>query len=200
MEGRPRDVHLFGGHLRLWAPFLEPARADHYLHRFWRDLSWSRHYVRIAGRRLPCPRLSAWYGVDGARYAYSGQTYEPLPLTPLLGHMLAEVEEAAGRSFNSVLANAYRDGADSMGWHSDDEPELGERPVIASVSLGATRRFRMRHRRRRSEPAALELDHGSLLVMEGDTQANWQHTVPKTRRAVGLRLNLTFRWIEGPRA
>ena len=183
--------------MRAWEPWFAGGLADELLEGLWQETAWSQHWVRIAGRRLRCPRLSAWYGVEGARYRYSGETYEPLPFTPLLDQVREGAEEAAGAPFNSVLVNAYRDGSDSMGWHSDDEPELGRRPVIASVSLGATRRFRLRDRRKQHEPVALDLAHGSLLVMDGETQSHWQHAVPRTRREVGLRLNLTFRRIEG---
>jgi len=192
----PGEIRLRGGRLRLWSPLFAKAHADRLLERLWHTTQWSQHHVRIAGRRLPCPRLSAWYGVDGARYAYSGQTYAPLPPTAVLEEVRADIERVVGRRFNSVLLNAYRNGADSMGWHSDDEPELGEDPVIASVSLGEARRFRMRPRSRAVHPIAIDLEHGSLLVMDGATQSHWRHAVPKTSRAVGLRLNLTFRWIE----
>ena len=142
------------------------------------------------------PRLSAWYGDPSARYAYSGLSLEPIPWFPVLAEIKAEVEAASGAVFNSVLANLYRDGADSMGWHSDDEPELGERPVIASASFGAIRRFRLRHRHRRElDPVAVPLNHGSLLIMKGDTQSNWKHQIPKTRKVSEPRVNLTFRTI-----
>jgi alkylated DNA repair dioxygenase AlkB len=113
---------------------------------------------------------------------------------PVILELKTRIEAVCDAPFNSVLLNLYRDGADSMGWHSDDEPELGERPVIASLSLGATRRFRLRHRRRKElEPVAIDLENGSLLIMEGDTQRFWKHQVPKTRRAAEPRVNLTFR-------
>ncbi len=192
----PTEFDIAGGRLRLWSPFFAVADADRFQESLWRESDWSQHFVRIAGRRIPSPRLSAWYGVDGARYTYSGQTYDPLSWTPLLDEVRSRVEAAVDVPFNSVLLNAYRDGSDSMGWHADDEPELGPHPVIASVSLGATRRFRLKYRDSEVEPVALELEHGSLLVMDGDTQRHWRHAVPKTRRPVGLRLNLTFRWIQ----
>jgi alkylated DNA repair dioxygenase AlkB len=112
----------------------------------------------------------------------------------LIRELKAKVEGACGRPFNSVLLNLYRNGVDSMGWHSDDERELGERPVIASVSLGATRRFRLRHKKRTDvEPVVVDLEHGSLLIMRGETQRFWKHQLPKTRKVSESRLNLTFR-------
>ena len=195
-----REVELRGGRLALWPAFLDAARADAALAGLREEIEWSQHYVHIAGRRMACPRLSAWYGDPGASYRYSRQTYEPLALPPRLEAVRSLLQETLGIRFNSVLLNLYRDGADSMGWHSDDEPELGDDPVIASLSLGATRRFRLRHRERSAPSCGFDLEHGSLLVMDGATQRNWQHAVPRTRRKVGTRLNLTWRRVEKPSA
>jgi alkylated DNA repair dioxygenase AlkB len=140
------------------------------------------------------PRLSAWYGDAGAVYTYSGLRLEPLPWTPVLLEIKQATERLSGTRFNSVLLNLYRDGQDSMGWHSDDEPELGPEPVIASVSLGALRRFVFQHKKRRWR-IALDLEPGSVLLMAGATQHHWRHALPKTRRPVAPRINLTFRTI-----
>jgi alkylated DNA repair dioxygenase AlkB len=157
-------------------------------------VEWEQHRIRIRGREIASPRLSAWYGDPDAHYRYSGLSLEPRPWLPVILELKSRVEAACDEPFNSVLLNLYRDGSDSMGWHSDDEPELGERPLIASLSLGATRRFRLRHRRRKDlEPVAIDLEGGSLLIMEGDTQRFWKHQVPKTKRTVEPRINLTFR-------
>jgi len=160
-----------------------------------RDAAWGEEQIVLFGQRRKVPRLVAWYGDPGASYAYSGVRHEPLPWIPPLREIREHVERLSGHAFNSVLANLYRGGNDGMGWHADEEPELGRDPVIASVSLGATRRFRMRHRRRRDLTVDLDLEHGSLLLMAGATQHHWVHAVPKTRRAVGERINLTFRRI-----
>jgi alkylated DNA repair dioxygenase AlkB len=122
-----------------------------------------------------------------------------LPWTPELQRIRQRVEELTAHRYNSVLLNLYRDGRDGMGWHADDEPELGREPVIASVSLGATRRFKLRHRRSRIAASALDLAHGDLLLMAGQTQHEYAHAVPKTARPVGERVNLTFRWIRPDR-
>jgi alkylated DNA repair dioxygenase AlkB len=179
--------------------FLGPAEAEICLSRLWRELAWAQREIKLFGRRVAQPRLTAWYGDSGAHYAYSGLELEPLPWHPLLHRLKGRVEERTGLHFNSVLANAYRDGRDSMGWHSDDEKALGPRPVIASLSLGATRRFLLRERVRasgeRSHSLALDLEPGSLLVMKGDSQQRLQHALPRTRRKVGLRINLTYRLI-----
>ncbi len=161
-------------------------------------LAWQQHRLTLFGRERLTPRLCAWYGDADARYGYSGQTLEPLPWAVPLAALRQRLEAALGLTFNSVLANLYRDGADSMGWHSDDEASLGPQPVIASLSLGATRRFVLRHRHRRDlQTLTLPLEHGALLVMAGATQHHWHHAVPKTHRPVGARINLTFRYVQG---
>jgi alkylated DNA repair dioxygenase AlkB len=126
---------------------------------------------------------------------YSGTPHQPLPWTPALELVRERVLGLTGCAFNSVLLNLYRDGRDGMGWHSDDEPELGRDPVIASVSLGAPRRFCLRHRRRKDQRLDVSLGPGSLLLMAGATQHHWVHAVPKTALPVGPRVNLTFRQI-----
>ena len=183
--------------------FLPPREADALLVQLTTEVAWEQRAIRIFGQEIPQPRLTAWYGDPAARYAYSGLVWEPRPWTPTLAALRQQVEAATGASFNSVLLNHYRDGRDSMGWHADDEPELGPAPVIASLSLGATRRFRLRPVRSgpgagadlAPPPLALDLPGGSLLLMRGPTQQHWQHALPKTARPVGARLNLTFRWV-----
>lgn len=156
------------------------------------SLDWEQRHLVMFGREVAEPRLSAWYGDES--YTYSGVTLEPRPLTRELHELRTICEQVSSTKFNSVLVNLYRNGDDSMGWHADDEPELGPTPVIASVSLGATRRFRLRHRRTR-EIVEHDLTGGSLLVMSGASQSAWMHAVPKQRRITEARVNLTFRWI-----
>ncbi len=151
---------------------------------------WRQEIATVMGRRVPIPRLTAWHGAAG--YVYSGIRMTPAPWNPPLLEIKAVAEACAGQAFNSVLLNLYRDGRDSVSWHADNEPGLGRNPVIASVSLGATRRFQMKHRGR-DERVALDLPSGSCLVMAGATQHHWLHQVPKTGRPVGPRINLTFR-------
>lgn len=159
-------------------------------------IAWQHEQVLIFGRWCQVPRLVAWYGDEGARYTYSGTQHEPLPWIPALEMIQQRITELTGRRFNSVLLNLYRHGRDGMGWHSDDEPELGPNPVIASVSLGAVRRFCLRHRSQKGQKLDIPLPHGSLLLMSGTTQHHWLHAVPKTARPVGQRINLTFRQVE----
>jgi len=189
-------LSLIDGDAHLIVDFLTPSQSSSYFSELLDLVEWKQHIIRIHGREIASPRLSAWYGDPGAHYRYSGLLLQPCSWLPTILELKARIEVACGVPFNSVLLNLYRDGSDSMGWHSDDEPELGERPVIASLSLGATRRFRLRHRQRKDiAPVAIDVESGSLLIMEGDTQRFWKHQVPKTRRAVGPRINLTFRVI-----
>jgi alkylated DNA repair dioxygenase AlkB len=162
-------------------------------------VDWQQDHIRIHGRELPVPRLNAWCGDVDRAYSYSGIDLAPRPWTAPLLEIKQAVEAVVNRtgtwSSNSVLVNLYRDGRDSVAWHADDEPELGVEPVIASVSLGATRRFHMRHRSIPECRLHTELMHGSLLVMRGPTQHHWMHQVPKTARPVDARINLTFRHV-----
>jgi len=158
-------------------------------------IPWSVHRIRLFGRDVDSPRLSCWIGDPGTGYTYSGTHFEPNPWPVALRAIRARLAGDLCIDFNSVLANLYRDGRDSMGWHSDDEPELGSQPVIASLSLGASRRFVLKHRSEPSRTLALALPHGSLLVMRGGTQAHYRHALPRTAKPVGCRINLTFRRI-----
>lgn len=175
--------------------WLPPARADALMGALRDGLHWEVHRIRMFGRWVDCPRLSSWIGDGDASYVYSGARFEPRPWHPALAQLRSELRSTLGLDFNSVLANRYRDGRDAMGWHSDDEPELGPQPVIASISLGAARRFALKHRRDRLCKLTIELAHGSLLLMRGDTQSNYRHALPRTVRPVGDRINLTFRQI-----
>ncbi len=160
------------------------------------EIPWRQENITLFGKTHLQPRLLCWMGDPGCAYAYSGTRHEPERWHPLVAELRGRVEKASGETFNSVLLNLYRDGQDSMGFHADDEPELGARPVIASLSFGAERVMHFRHRHDRNLPTRrLPLPDGSLLVMRGDTQANWKHAIPKTRKPIGPRVNLTFRRI-----
>lgn len=162
------------------------------------EIPWETHVVRIFGREIASPRLSCWIGDPDTRYVYSGTRFAPHPWTPRLAALRERIAAATDAPYNSVLANLYRDGRDGMGFHADDEPELGDAPVIASLSLGATRRFVLK-RRRGTGRFELALGDGALLVMRGATQRHWNHALPKTSKPVGPRINLTFRWIDPSR-
>jgi alkylated DNA repair dioxygenase AlkB len=180
--------------VRYWPHALGAERADLLLAALRSGIEWQEEHVVIFGKRRLVPRLVAWHGDADARYTYSGTAHEPRPWTPHLQELRELAEVLSGQRYNSVLLNLYRDGRDGMGWHADDEPALGRDPAIASFSLGATRRFRLRHRRRR-HAHELVLGHGSLLSMAGQTQHHYVHAVPKTARPVGARINLTFRCV-----
>lgn len=170
------------------------AEADRLLAVLRDELAWEQREIVLFGRPVRQPRLVAWAGALG--YRYSGQTLEPRPFTPALALLSDRVRERVGVAFNHVLANRYRDGGDSMGLHADDEPELGPDPVVASVSLGATRRFVLRPRRKRlGPPLALNLESGALLVMGGACQRHYVHGVPRHAGLRGERISLTFRWL-----
>ncbi|MBI1282613.1 MAG: alpha-ketoglutarate-dependent dioxygenase AlkB [Anaerolineaceae bacterium] len=175
--------------------FFTPTESNKLLTDLTANIAWGQKSITIMGKQVMQPRLIAWYGDEGKSYRYSGLTVHPLLWTPTLLEMKARVEQAAGVTFNSVLLNLYRDGQDSVGWHSDDEPELGLDPVIASVSLGAARNFQFKHKQYPDMKVSIELTHGSLLLMRGTTQHFWKHQIPKTKKELGPRINLTFRVI-----
>jgi alkylated DNA repair dioxygenase AlkB len=168
--------------------------ADALLEALRHELAWEQREVVLFGRRVLQPRLIAWAGDLG--YRYSGQTLEPRAFTPAVERLLWRVRERTGVPFNHVLVNRYRDGGDSMGFHADDEPELGEDPVVASLSLGARRRFVLKPRRRHGgERHTLDLGRGSLVVMGGTCQRDYYHGVPRQPGLLGERMSLTCRKI-----
>lgn len=185
-------IDLADAELGLDPTWLSRTEADALFEALLAGIGWEVHRIRMFGRQIDSPRLSCWIGDPGASYTYSRTRFQPHPWPATLASLRARLRETLDVDFNSVLANRYRDGRDAMGWHSDDEPELGPQPVIASLSLGATRRFALKPR---GEGGGLTLDlpHGSLLVMRGDTQTRYRHALPRTARPVGERINLTFR-------
>ncbi len=197
-------VELSGADVRLY-PDLLLERSDEWFKALGEQIDWQQHRLTLFGRTMNAPRLSAWYGEPDAHYAYSNIKLQPKAwLTPLL-EIKQIVEASSGEKFNSVLANLYRSGKDSMGWHADDEVELGDQPVIASVSLGAQRHMRWRHKQRAFAPQSTDLPNGSLLLMRGETQRYWQHCVPKiagydSARNSSERINLTYRRVRPTKA
>ncbi len=178
--------------------WVDAALAERWLQALIEQTPWQQPELFIHGRYHRTPRLTAWYGEPEARYRYSGKVHEPLPWTALLDDIRQRLMADVGQALNAVLLNYYRDGQDSMGWHSDAEPELGREPLIASLNLGGSRRFDLRRVGATRIEHSLTLEHGSLLVMRGPTQHHWQHQVAKTRQACAPRLNLTFRLIRFP--
>lgn len=155
---------------------------------------WQEEYIKIFGRKIKCPRKIAYYGNDHVCYKYSGNIHQAEKFYPLLLEIKNELEHYTGENFNFVLLNYYKDGQDYMGFHSDDEKELGENPFIASISLGASRLIKFKHKKDKLIHK-LVLNHNSLLIMKGKSQQEWLHSIPKTSANVGARINMTFRLI-----
>ena len=189
---QPANLVPYDGEVRLFTDVVVDAAG--LLDQLISGLEWRQHRIVVFNRMHDEPRLSAWYGEPESTYTYSGTTLEPLAWREPLVFIKDVCEQLTGAKFNAVLANLYRDGSDSMGWHADDEPELGPSPTIASVSLGAERRFDLRHRRTK-ETVRIPLPHNSVLVMSGATQSHWLHAVAKTKRVREPRVNLTYRLI-----
>jgi alkylated DNA repair dioxygenase AlkB len=187
-----QPIPIEDGELALLPQLPLPISNAEVFERLLRDTDWRHETVLVYGKHHLQPRLTAWYGE--ASYTYSGLRLDPLPMTPLLEQLRRAVEAVTKHRYNSVLLNYYRNGKDSMGMHSDDEPELGPRPVIASLSYGATRSFLLRHKRNK-RTLKLDLGDGNLLLMAGDMQKYWLHGINKTAKPTGPRLNLTFRYI-----
>lgn len=184
----------YDGQLYLWRAFYSSDAADYYFNQLSQGLDWQTERLFLFGRWVLVPRLMAWYGDSNAVYRYSGLAHQPLAwIEPLLS-LKQDMEAVCQHSFNSVLANLYRDGRDSMGCHADNEAELGQQPLIASLSFGETRLLRFRHNHS-AYKMDIELKSGDLLVMAGSLQDNWRHELPKTRQAKQARINLTFRQI-----
>lgn len=180
--------------LALWPHYLAPDEARATFASLFAEVPFAARAIRLFGREVMQPRLVAWVGDPEAVYTYSGRSNQPLAWTPTLASLRARIARELGLAFNAVLCNLYRDENDAMGMHSDDEPELGARPIVASLSLGAPRRFTLRPKSKQAGKGLdLRLEDGSLLVMHGDTQLLYRHGVPRERAPTGPRINLTFR-------
>lgn len=176
--------------------FFITEEADNFLRLFKTGVLWQQDEITVFGKAYPQPRLTALYAINGRSYSYSNVIMEPRPFTEELLIIKERLQTVTPVDFTSCLLNLYRNGQDSNGWHADDEKELGDNPVIASVSFGQERFFHLRHKRNKSLKHKLLLEHGSLLLMAGKTQHSWQHQIPKTRKLIGERINLTFRVIQ----
>ncbi len=184
------------GEVIFYPNFFSTQESDRLFSDLYSSVKWKQDIIHFFGKKIPLPRLTGWYGDEGKSYIYSGIEQHPEPWTPALTLIKSKAEEISEVTFNSVLLNLYRDGKDSVSWHSDDESELGENPIIASISFGATRRFSLKHKISKDYKIDLDLPNGSLLLMKGETQHFWQHQIPKTSKSVPPRINLTFRVIK----
>lgn len=189
-----QNLAPFDGELFLIKQFYPLPESDLLFSKLKSTLAWQEEEILIYGKRCKVPRLMCWYGDRGACYRYSGVDHQPLPWTDELLLIKEKVQSYCQSTFNSVLANLYRNGSDSMGCHADDEKELGQNPVIASLSLGDERLFKLHHKKRKVT-LDINLGHGDLLVMAGTLQHHWVHSIPKTPKLKGPRINLTFRKI-----
>lgn len=184
------------GEAILYEQFFSRRDSDRIFSSLTSEIKWQQDTIRLFGKSMLLPRLTAWYGDKGKSYTYSGIEYHPEPWIPVLCEIKTSIEAVAKVRFNSVLLNFYRHGQDSMAWHSDDEPELGHNPIIGSVSFGETRRFSFKHKYQKNSKVDLDLSHGSFLLMGGEIQHYWLHRIAKTSKLVNPRINLTFRAIQ----
>ena len=188
-------VLLPGASLTYYPQFLTKTTANHCLTSLLTEINWQSQPIKIFGKLVMQPRLMAWYGNPDVPIKYSGVTFLPNPWTATLLALKDKIEKHLETEFNGVLCNLYRNGNDSMGWHSDDESYLGKLPTIPSLSLGAERVFQLKHKAEKNLSKNLVLEHGSLLLMQGETQTHYKHQLPKTKRITEPRINLTFRQI-----
>lgn len=175
--------------------FFSEFEANALFQKLLTEIPWQQDDITIFGKTYKQPRLTAFFGNEGKPYSYSNITMQPHTWSELLLNIKSEVEKTTGHSFSSVLLNLYRDGKDSNGWHADNEKELGQNPVIASVSFGEKRIFQLKHNTRKELKQTIELENGSLLLMKGTTQQYWKHQIPKTSKTIKQRINLTFRTV-----
>ena len=180
--------------LKYYPNFINPETATQLMAKFKQQIQWRQEQISIYGTTHNMPRLQAWYGDENTHYQYSNLTLQPLAWHQDLLTLKQQCENASNQQFNSVLANLYRNGEDSMGRHSDDEPELGTQPVIASLSFGEQRNLDFYHKITKQK-VRIPLEHGSLLIMSGNTQTHWQHGIAKTKKSLEARINLTYRYI-----
>ena len=186
--------------LYLFPNFIKAGQASLLFQHLEKAIAWRQDHIMMYGNALPLPRLQAWYGDQRQKYTYSGIHLTSQNWLPVLDKMKTSLNQQCSEilnqpvEFNAMLANLYRNQQDSVAWHSDDEPELGQQPVIASVSLGASREFKMKHQVS-GEKLTIPLTSGSLLIMAGDTQQYWQHAILKSKKSMAPRINLTFRHI-----
>ena len=190
-----RPVIIENGEYLFVTNFFNRLDSDIFFHLLKEKILWRQESMNIYGKQVEFPRLTAWYGNDDKPYSFSGITLKPIAWIDEILEIKTRIEPTANITFNSVLLNLYRDGKDSISWHTDAEPELGRNPIIASVNFGATRTFQLRHTITKQK-IEIELSHGSLLIMKGELQHYWQHQVPKTKKTMGERINLTFRVIK----
>jgi len=192
---RPINLLPSGGEVFYYPRVFDAGLSDEYFNLLFSGIRWKQEPVKLFGREIMQPRLTAWYGDEDKPYAYSGLKMQATRWIEPLLDIKAVADKYSGAHSTSALLNLYRDGSDGLGWHRDNEKVLGPEPVIASVSLGAPRLFQLRNYHHKKQVITLDLEPGSLLVMKGASQKEWEHRIPKTKRPVGARINITFRVI-----
>ncbi|MDG1174590.1 MAG: alpha-ketoglutarate-dependent dioxygenase AlkB [Flavobacteriales bacterium] len=196
MFNEPLDIKIPDGKIIFHEGFFSLEESHRLMQSLIKTIDWTQDEVIVYGKRHKIPRLNAWYGDEGKVMKYSGLSLEPKTWTKELLEIKSKIEEASGTKFNSCLLNYYRDGKDGMGWHQDNEKELGINPIIASVTFGETRPFQLKHiSNKELKKVDIPLSNGSLLTMAGETQHYWKHQIPKTTKTLESRINLTFRQI-----
>jgi len=194
----PEDIHLKlpNADISYYPNFFDVKKADYYFNTLLKEIPWQQDDITVFGKTYAQPRLTALFANNSKSYSYSNITMYPHSFTSALSDIKDKIEQQTGHGFTTCLANLYRDGQDSNGWHADDEKELGTNPIIASISFGEARNFNLKHKSNKDLKQKLLLEHGSLLVMKGETQHHWLHQIAKTKKVVKPRINLTFRIIK----
>ncbi|TNJ43541.1 alpha-ketoglutarate-dependent dioxygenase AlkB [Tamlana fucoidanivorans] len=191
----PTNLNLKDANVSYYPKFLNQREADAYFLSLLKNIKWQHDVIKFFGKTYEQPRLTSFFANNGKAYCYSNITMQPHRFTKDLLKIKSRIESQFNVIFTSCLANLYRNGSDSNGWHADNEKELGLNPIIASISLGTARVFQLKHKKNNLLKSKIVLEHGSLLLMQGETQSNWLHQIPKTRKIIGKRINLTFRYI-----
>ncbi len=189
------NLPLEDGEVIYYPECFHPTEANAYFKTLLKTIAWRQDSITLFGKTHAQPRLTALYANNNKAYSYSNITMQPTVFTKTLLQIKQHIETICHTHFTTCLANLYRNGQDSNGWHADNEKELGKQPIIASVSFGASRSFHLKHKTKKEHRLKINLEHGSLLLMKGATQENWLHQIPKTKKEVGERINLTFRII-----
>ena len=192
----PLKIKLPNAEIEYTPAFFNTEESRKLFEAIYHQTNWIEEDIRVYGKVYKQPRLTAFYANNNITYGYSNISMSPQPFSPVLKAIKIKIEKATGTTFSSCLLNLYRDGQDSNGWHADDEKELGKNPVIASVSLGTERFFHLKHKNIKTLKHKLTLQNGSLLLMKGETQHHWLHQIPKTKKLIDKRINLTFRLLK----
>ncbi|MBC91811.1 MAG: alpha-ketoglutarate-dependent dioxygenase AlkB [Flavobacteriaceae bacterium] len=187
------NPNILDGEISYYSNFLLKKTSDNLFNKLKKTIPWKQDIIKVFGKTYNQPRLTSLHSTLKQNYSYSSITMTPLKMTTDLFYLMSLIKEINNTSFNTVLLNLYRDGSDSNGWHADNEKELGKNPVIASLSFGESRYFHLKHRTKKDQRFKIKLEHGSLLIMSGPMQHNWLHMIPKTKKKLDERINLTFR-------